>query len=247
MESELTGKQQRFVEEYVVDMNATQAAIRAGYSIDSARAIGCENLTKPYIRDAIKAKLEERTLEASETKKLISDIARSNLNEYFVVRQIQHTPQIRKSVADIITELEQEYEFEQEYAEEAGLSDAEKEIHFASLLLLERRILRMRIMLKRDPFATMIVPGPTELVEVAELDMAKLVTDKEAGKIKTFTQTKNGIKVELYPIDSALRDLARMYGLFEKDNDQRRMSPGVIILPHNERDANAEPSTDPEN
>ena len=42
----LTAKQSRFVEEYLVDLNATQAAIRAGYSPDSAREIGCENLTK---------------------------------------------------------------------------------------------------------------------------------------------------------------------------------------------------------
>ena len=64
MTSELTPKQQRFVEEYLVDLNATQAAIRAGYSEDSARAIGHENLTKPDIAAAIEAakkRLSERT------------------------------------------------------------------------------------------------------------------------------------------------------------------------------------------
>jgi phage terminase small subunit len=49
----LTDKQQRFVEEYLVDLNATQAAIRAGYSENTARAIGAENLTKPNIASAI--------------------------------------------------------------------------------------------------------------------------------------------------------------------------------------------------
>lgn len=49
----LTEKQQRFVDEYLVDLNATQAAIRAGYSADTARAIGHENLTKPDIQLAI--------------------------------------------------------------------------------------------------------------------------------------------------------------------------------------------------
>ena len=47
----MTKKQKRFVEEYLID--ATQAAIRAGYSPDSARDIGCENLTKPNIKAAI--------------------------------------------------------------------------------------------------------------------------------------------------------------------------------------------------
>lgn len=49
----LTPKQQRFVEEYLKDLNATQAAIRAGYSEDSARQMGSENLSKPAIQDAI--------------------------------------------------------------------------------------------------------------------------------------------------------------------------------------------------
>ena len=40
----LNARQQRFVEEYLVDLNATQAAIRAGYSKKTAREIGCENL-----------------------------------------------------------------------------------------------------------------------------------------------------------------------------------------------------------
>ncbi|MEL7445085.1 MAG: terminase small subunit [Pseudomonadota bacterium] len=60
----LTPKQKRFVEEYLVDLNATQAAIRSGYSQKTARAIGQENLTKPDISDAIaeaEAARSERT------------------------------------------------------------------------------------------------------------------------------------------------------------------------------------------
>lgn len=49
----LTEKQKRFVEEYLVDLNATQAAIRAGYCAKTARSIGAENLTKPDIQAAI--------------------------------------------------------------------------------------------------------------------------------------------------------------------------------------------------
>lgn len=60
----LTAKQERFVEEYLVDLNATQAAIRAGYSAKTAGAIGEENLKKPEIAAAIaarRAKLSEET------------------------------------------------------------------------------------------------------------------------------------------------------------------------------------------
>ena len=45
----LTDKQARFVQEYLVDLNATQAAIRAGYSVNTAQRIGSENLSKPVI------------------------------------------------------------------------------------------------------------------------------------------------------------------------------------------------------
>jgi hypothetical protein len=49
----LTPKQRRFAEEYLVDLNATQAAIRAGYSAATAGQIGYENLTKPEVQVAV--------------------------------------------------------------------------------------------------------------------------------------------------------------------------------------------------
>jgi len=58
---ELTPKQQRFAEEYLIDLNATQAAIRAGYSENSAKDIACENLAKPNIADAIANAQQERS------------------------------------------------------------------------------------------------------------------------------------------------------------------------------------------
>lgn len=57
----MTKKQKRFCEEYLIDLNATQAAIRAGYSPDTAKAIGCENLTKPDIRAHIDRVMAERS------------------------------------------------------------------------------------------------------------------------------------------------------------------------------------------
>ena len=45
----LTAKQQKFIDEYLIDLNATQAAIKAGYNEKCAKEIGYENLTKPHI------------------------------------------------------------------------------------------------------------------------------------------------------------------------------------------------------
>ena len=57
----MTKKQKRFVEEYLIDLNATQAAIRAGYSPDTAKSIGSENLTKPDLQVRIAKAMAERS------------------------------------------------------------------------------------------------------------------------------------------------------------------------------------------
>lgn len=56
----LTPKQARFVHEYLVDLNATQAAIRAGYKKKNAYQIGSENLRKPQIQAALQEARESR-------------------------------------------------------------------------------------------------------------------------------------------------------------------------------------------
>ena len=55
----MTDKQKRFCEEYLIDCNATQAAIRAGYSQKTAYSIGDENLKKPEIKNYIDEKMKE--------------------------------------------------------------------------------------------------------------------------------------------------------------------------------------------
>lgn len=76
----MTEKQKRFVDEYLINPNATQAAIRAGYSKDTARAIGAENLTKPYIQQAIIERIEqlhnERSADAQEIIEYLTSVMR---------------------------------------------------------------------------------------------------------------------------------------------------------------------------
>lgn len=57
----LTPKQQRFVEEYLIDLNATQAAIRAGYSEKTAKVIAAQNLSKLNVQEAIEEAQNKRT------------------------------------------------------------------------------------------------------------------------------------------------------------------------------------------
>jgi phage terminase small subunit len=58
--AKLTKKQELFVKEYLVDLNATQAAIRAGYSEKTAQEIGSQNLSKLIISEAIQTAMDKR-------------------------------------------------------------------------------------------------------------------------------------------------------------------------------------------
>ncbi len=73
----LTPKQERFVPEYLIDLNATAAAIRAGYSAKSAKKIGHELLQKPEVKQALAVARRRlaKKLDLS-AEKVLGDIAR---------------------------------------------------------------------------------------------------------------------------------------------------------------------------
>lgn len=78
----LTPKQQRFVEEYLVDLNATQAAVRAGYSAKTARQIGDENLSKPDIAEAIgKAIAEQSERTGISADRVLTELAKIGFSD----------------------------------------------------------------------------------------------------------------------------------------------------------------------
>lgn len=81
----LTAKQERFIQEYLIDLNATQAAIRAGYSKKSARQVGTENLSKPSIKQAIDERLrridDEKTADAKEIREFWTRVMRGEEKE----------------------------------------------------------------------------------------------------------------------------------------------------------------------
>ena len=81
----ITEKQKRFVDEYLIDLNATQAAIRAGYSKKTAHVIGPENLEKPDIKQQIDRRMQEikskRTADATEVVETLTAIMRGEMTE----------------------------------------------------------------------------------------------------------------------------------------------------------------------
>ncbi len=73
----MTKRQQRFCEEYLLDLNATQAAIRAGYSPETAGAIGAENLKKPQIQNDIARRMADRSRRTGvNTDRVVLELAR---------------------------------------------------------------------------------------------------------------------------------------------------------------------------
>ena len=100
MTVKLTPKQQRFIEEYLIDLNATQAAIRAGYSRNSARQIGDENLSKPGIADAVAKAKRERSeatnIDAEWVLKQAVELHQRCMQEIRPVRN----PKTREQVSD---------------------------------------------------------------------------------------------------------------------------------------------------
>jgi phage terminase small subunit len=216
----LNDKQLRFCEEYLVDFNATQAAIRAGYSVKTAYAIGYENLKKPAIRKFIDQKLEDLSLGKSETIKLLSDIAQSSLNDYFTIKQRMETPLVVKHLSVLIQELKLQIEDTRKFIKRAKIADPERLKGYAAEELYRfEQIALYEVELERNPKATRIVQGESRLVDVAELDLPKLVKDKQRGRIKCITPNEFGLKVELYAADAALRDIGRVHGIFEKDKE----------------------------
>ena len=61
--AKMTPKQKRFCDEYLIDLNATQAAIRSGYSEKTANRIATENLSKPVIKEYIAERMAEKESE----------------------------------------------------------------------------------------------------------------------------------------------------------------------------------------
>lgn len=86
----LNDKQKRFCEEYIIDLNATQAAIRAGYSEKTARQIGTENLSKLVIQEYIQQLQIERSkrteITADRVFKELAHIAFDDISNYLDYR-----------------------------------------------------------------------------------------------------------------------------------------------------------------
>lgn len=85
--SELTQKQKLFVEYYLANPNATQAAIKAGYSEKTAKSQGQRLLTNVDIRALVEKRVETVAMSADEVLKELADIAKADWQDFIEVKR----------------------------------------------------------------------------------------------------------------------------------------------------------------
>lgn len=109
LSAKLTKKQRLFVDEYLRDLNAAQAAIRAGYSPKTAKEIGCENLTKPNISAAISAAMADRAKRTEiDQDRVVLEIARlafSDVRKLFDGNRLKRMDEIDDATAAAISSV----------------------------------------------------------------------------------------------------------------------------------------------
>lgn len=102
--AKLTAKQQRFCDEYLIDMNATKAAIRAGYSEKTASVIATENLRKPNIAEYIEERMAEKEAELiadqDEVMKYLSSVLRGYSKSSVLARDANGADQVIEKPPD---------------------------------------------------------------------------------------------------------------------------------------------------
>ena len=105
----LTPKQEKFCQEYIIDFNATRAAIEAGYSKKTANVIGNENLIKPYIATRLQELMKEREERTEITQDMVvKELANiaffdiGNVFDGYTLKEIDQLPDtVRKAISSI--------------------------------------------------------------------------------------------------------------------------------------------------
>lgn len=212
---ELTPKQQRFVEEYLVDLNGTQAAIRAGYSEKTADQMAHQLLQKTSVKKAISAgrkQQQERTeISADRVIREAWSILTADARELVQVKVgcCRHCwgegHRYQRTVA--------EYNFD--YSEWLAKRDGGKKV---SEEFEEQGGIGFDTL--RPPHPECPECGGDGYSRVALADTRKL-SPAAAALYAGAEQTKHGLKVHMHDKLAAMEKLFKHLGLYEKDNEQK--------------------------
>lgn len=212
----LTDRQRKFVIELLSCLNGSEAARRAGYSKKTANRMASENLSKPDIRAAINYLGEKMGMSAGEAFKHFTDIARTRINHYLKVVKVLKTPTVRKSLQQLINELDAEIEFEEEFARVAKLSGNELAEHKVEQKKRELKGIRYTLELERNPNAYRDVPGESIWVDDIVPDLVALAQAEGEGRIKSLKFNEYGPMIEMESVSNALDKVMQLHGRYKQ-------------------------------
>lgn len=229
--SSLKDNERVFAENYVINLRKDLSAIAAGFSEHTAKVIGHQVYNRPHVKAYIEKLLNENTIGAKETLKLMSDVTQSNMSDYMTEVEYLDIPKVRKGLQGVIDKLQYEIEIERDFLQLAeNLSKEEREHSQAIIRSHELEIIRYSIELEKNPSSYRIVDGDPVLKKEMRLDLYAIAKDKERGRIKSYKMTKDGVQVELQSPSVAV-ELAKVHGLYEKDNAQNKPVTNIDFRP----------------
>lgn len=215
----LTDKEQQFVDEYLVDLNGTQAVIRAKYAESSARQTATKLLSKAYIQAAI---AEARAKQQQRTEITADRVLREAWN--------QVTADARELSELIVVccrhcwgkgHLRQRTQVERDYAYELWVEEGEDPDDFPEDG-------GVGFEPNREPHSECPECGGHGYPRVVLKDTRKL-SPGAASLYAGVKQTKFGIELLTHSKDAAMEKLFKHLGLYEKDN-QQRVDPLASLL-----------------
>ena len=218
----LTPQRRKFVLAYCDTLNATKAALAAGYSPKTARTQGSQLLTILDIKAAVKAVLETASMDPEEIAARWTALARAGLDDFYTKVEHRVPTMLDAPLVNLIAEIEQKIAQDYEYTERSipilGY-DGERLAEYWDLYKKRERDRRLEILkhqmeLERNPQATYQVPGgPDEISYRMQLDLVKAAELGLLDMVKTIAPTEFGLKVELRSPDAALDNLAKWQGM----------------------------------
>ena len=207
----LKPKEQRFVDEYMIDLNGTQAAIRAGYSAESARQIAYEILTKPYIQVAIaearKAQQERTQITADRWLQEVALIALADSRELVEVKKgcCRNCYGEGHKYQRTVAEMNRDRESWSEKGKNPAEFDEAGGIGFNPLL---------------DPHPECPHCGGDGHARTILKD-TRYLSPAAAALYAGAKETQYGIEIKMHSKHDALEKLAKYLGTYERDNRQK--------------------------
>ncbi|ATI71908.1 terminase small subunit [Lactiplantibacillus plantarum] len=182
MKRKLTPKQQRFADEYIKSGNAADAARKAGYSKQTARTVGQQNLTKLDIKKYIDERMAEiaskRIMDATEAVELLTSIARGETKETVISSTPEGVYESQKE-ADLKTRISAVKEILKRYPGDdklvkAQISKAEADVRIATAKarIVEHQADELEGAGRINPLLSALAKGAQRLVSEEEEDDA---------------------------------------------------------------------------